>query len=327
MAITVALAGDTMLGRGVAERLREFGPASVFAPEIREVVRTADVCVANLECCVSDRGEPWPAPGKPFFFRAPPVAAETLAWLGVDCATLANNHALDFGKQALLDTRSLLAAAGIASVGAGATEDEAREPVVLDAAGARLAVVGVTDHPADYAAGSGRAGVAFADLREGVPAWLARNVGAQHRAAGVDAVLVSPHWGPNMASEPLSYVREAAGALLAAGATFVAGHSAHVFHGVAGPVAYDLGDFVDDYRVDPYLRNDLGILVLLTLDGDGPQRMRIVPLGLDFCFTRLASEEEYAWITRRFVAACAALGSEWEIRDEKDQLVLDRPRP
>jgi poly-gamma-glutamate synthesis protein (capsule biosynthesis protein) len=327
MAMTVALAGDTMLGRGVAEHLREFGPRSVFAPEIRDVISAAEVCVVNLECCISDRGEPWPAPGKPFFFRAPPVAAETLAWLGVDCVTLANNHALDFGRQALLDTRALLSIVGVESVGAGASEDEARQPVVLDAAGSRLAVVGVTDHPADYAAGPDSAGVAYADLREGLPGWLSESVEVQRRAAGVDAVLVSPHWGPNMATGPLGYVREAGRALVAAGATVVAGHSAHVFQGVAGSIAYDLGDFVDDYRVDPYLRNDLGILALLTLDGDGPRRIQVVPLGLDFCFTRLATEEEHAWIARRLVTACAALGSEWEIRDEKDQIVLDRPRP
>ncbi|MEV4443609.1 CapA family protein, partial [Streptomyces sp. NPDC049577] len=67
-AITVALAGDTMLGRGVARPLeRDPRPATVLGDEIRETVAAADLFVLNLECCVSDRGEPWPAPGKPFF--------------------------------------------------------------------------------------------------------------------------------------------------------------------------------------------------------------------------------------------------------------------
>jgi poly-gamma-glutamate capsule biosynthesis protein CapA/YwtB (metallophosphatase superfamily) len=325
MAITVALAGDTMLGRGVSERLQTLGPRSVFAPEVPDIIASADVCVVNLECCISDAGEPWPAPGKRFFFRAPPVAAETLAWLGVDCVTLANNHALDFGRQALLDTRLRLSSAGIASVGAGETAAEARAPVVKDADRSRLVVVGLTDHPADYAAESDRPGVAYADLSEGVPSWLTAELGGLRSAAGADVVLVTPHWGPNMMPEPRPYVRAAARSLVAAGATFVAGHSAHVFHGVEGAVAYDLGDLVDDYRVDPYVRNDLGILVLVTLDHDGPRRMRVVPLGLDFCFTRLASAEEYAWVARRFVAACASLGSELAVRDEGDQLVVDWP--
>jgi poly-gamma-glutamate capsule biosynthesis protein CapA/YwtB (metallophosphatase superfamily) len=65
-------------------------------------VGEANLCLLNLECCISERGAP--VPGKVFHFRAPLAAAETLAHLGVDCVTLANNHALDFGPDALLDT-------------------------------------------------------------------------------------------------------------------------------------------------------------------------------------------------------------------------------
>src|SRR5919206_3155045 len=98
MAITVALAGDTMLGRGVAESIDQQPGRALVSHEVAETVREADLFVLNLECCVSDRGTPWPAPGKPFFFRAVPKATELLVELGVDCVTLANNHALDFGE-------------------------------------------------------------------------------------------------------------------------------------------------------------------------------------------------------------------------------------
>jgi hypothetical protein len=125
-------------------------------------------------------------------------------------------------------------------------------------------------------------------------------------------VLVTPHWGPNMTSEPVGHVRRAAAALVDAGATLVAGHSAHVPHGVAGPVLYDLGDFLDDYRVDPRLRNDLGLLFLVTLDGRGPVRLDALPLKLEFCHTRLAAGEDAAWMRRRFRTACADLGTELE---------------
>jgi poly-gamma-glutamate synthesis protein (capsule biosynthesis protein) len=97
MAMILGLAGDTMLGRGVAHRLA--GPRSMppFAPGVRDVVGRADLFFANLECCVSTRGERIRLPGKPFFFRAPPRAGRVLAALGVDIVSLANNHALDFG--------------------------------------------------------------------------------------------------------------------------------------------------------------------------------------------------------------------------------------
>src|SRR5437016_1104357 len=104
MAATLALAGDTMLGRGVAEVLAADPAAPLVAPEVVEHIAQADAFVLNLECCISDRGSRFPDPRKPFFFRAPPVAAARLAELGVDAVTLANNHALDYGTEALLDT-------------------------------------------------------------------------------------------------------------------------------------------------------------------------------------------------------------------------------
>jgi poly-gamma-glutamate capsule biosynthesis protein CapA/YwtB (metallophosphatase superfamily) len=305
MTVTVALAGDTMLGRGVARTLARAPPDALVAPEVHAVLDQADLVVLNLECCLSERGRPWDAPGKPFFFRAPPRAVELLVLLGVDCVTLANNHALDYGFDALADTLDHLAAAGIATVGAGADLDKARHPALLAAGGLRVAVLGVTDHPADFAAGPDRPGVAFADLGRQVPDWLAALV--REAAAQADVTLVTPHWGPNMTAAPVRHVRRAAAALVDAGATLIAGHSAHVPHGVAGRVLYDLGDFLDDYRVDRRLRNDLGLLFLVTLDAAGPVRLEALPLKLEFCHTRLAAGEDAAWMRRRFRSACAAL--------------------
>jgi poly-gamma-glutamate capsule biosynthesis protein CapA/YwtB (metallophosphatase superfamily) len=303
--VKLALAGDTMLGRKVAEALLERGPGSLFAPELVEVAREADLFVLNLECCISERGEPHPR--KTFCFRAPPVAAEALAMLGVDCVTLANNHALDYGPDALLDTFEHLTRVGIRWVGAGPDRERARAPVVLGSDGFRLGVLGVTDHPAEFAAGPSRSGVAFADLwKQMTPDWLLDGI----RGLDADAVLVTPHWGPNMVAEPVPHVRPAASDLLDAGASLVAGHSAHVFHGAGPRVLYDLGDFLDDYRVDPVLRNDLGLFFLVTFAGPHPVKLEAVPLKLEYCQTRLARGEDAAWIAERFRAACAALGTE-----------------
>ena len=307
MTVTLALAGDTMLGRSVARTLATTPPEALVAPEVRAALAEADLVVLNLECCISERGRPWDALGKPFFFRAPPRAVELLVLLGTDCVTLANNHALDYGVDALADTRDHLAAAGIATVGAGDDLQQARRPAMLTAGGLRVAVLGITDHPADFAAAPGRPGVAFANLGRQVPDWLTalvREAGAQ-----ADVILVTPHWGPNMTPAPVRHVRRAATALVEAGATLVAGHSAHVPHGVAGRVLYDLGDFLDDYRVDPMLRNDLGLLFLITLDALGPVRLEALPLKLQYCHTRLATGEDGAWMRHRFQAACADLGT------------------
>jgi poly-gamma-glutamate synthesis protein (capsule biosynthesis protein) len=306
----LALGGDTMMGRKVADRLRQAGPESVFAPEVVEAARDADLMIVNLECCISEGGAP--APHRVFHFRAPPVAAEALAHLGVDCVTLANNHALDYGPDALPDTLEHLRAAGVRAVGAGADQAAARGSLPLEANGERLRVVAFSDHPAEYAAQTDRAGIAHADLwRRKPPGWLLESV---HPSDG-EPVLVCAHWGPNMAPVPVPEVHRAAEVLIGAGAALIAGHSAHVFHGVAGHVLFDLGDFIDDYRVDPRLRNDLGLLWFVDMRGSEPVGIEALPLKLDYCHTRVAQGQEREWIKARFLRACADLGTYAEERN------------
>lgn len=309
--ITLGFVGDTMLGRQVADLLDEQPDAVVVDDGVRAAARDADAVVVNLECCISARGEPWPAPGKPFFFRAPPHAVRVLAEIGTDLVTLANNHALDFGPVALEDTLVHLRAAGIGHVGAGSDRTEARRPARLEVGGAEVAVIAATDHPEDFAACPDRPGVAFADLPAGATAWIEDAVAASR--ADADVVVVTVHWGPNMVTAPVPHVRAAADRFLRAGADLVVGHSAHVFHGVrwhgSAAVLYDVGDFLDDYAVDPALRNDLGVLWLVRLDGPRVVEVDAVPLTLEHCFTRLAAGDDRRWIERRLTDACAPFGS------------------
>jgi len=315
--VVLALLGDVMLGRRVGDALSRAGPGAVFSDDLVAVLGEADAVVANLECCISTRGERWPDPGKPFFFRAPPVAVDALRRLGVSVVTLANNHALDYGYDALMDTLSLLHDAGIATTGAGVDVDAARLPAHLAVGDTTIAIIGCTDHPQDYAASSSRPGVALASLGTTVDRWVLQAI----HDAPEDCVMVEPHWGPNMVGAPIARVRSAAAGLRAAGATVVAGHSAHVFHGVSERVLFDLGDFVDDYATDPDLRNDLGLMFLLELCRGEPTRVSAVPIALDYCHTRLASPDEAEWIRARFVSACAAFGT--PVLEHDDRLVVD----
>ncbi|HUP72906.1 MAG TPA: hypothetical protein VM282_07645 [Acidimicrobiales bacterium] len=72
---------------------------------------------------------------------------------------------------------------------------------------------------------------------------------------------------------------------------------------------YDLGDFVDDYARDTALRNDWGVLILVTFDDARPVRVEVIPLEFEYCFTKLASSAALEQIARRFTAACRAMGT------------------
>jgi poly-gamma-glutamate synthesis protein (capsule biosynthesis protein) len=311
---TIALLGDVMLGRAVAEQIATGTPREVWSPEVRELCGSCDLVVCNLECCISARGAPTERiPGKPFFFRGPPEAVGSLEAVGVDVAGLANNHALDYEVEALLDTLELLHDAGVAVVGAGRDAAEASGGATATAANTRLGLVAVSDHPTEFAAAPQSPGIAYADLRRGVPEWLGAEL--ERLARDCDLVIAFPHWGPNMTSEPARWQRRAAESMQEAGADLVAGHSAHVFHGAGwgerGPLLFDLGDALDDYAVDARLRNDLGVLALWR-PRDPAAELELVGLALDYCHTRLAEGGDAQWIARRLDRACGPLGTSVE---------------
>lgn len=325
--LAIGLLGDVMLGRMVGEALRRQPPETLWAPELRELAASLDLVVCNLECAVSARGEPTALiPGKPFFFRAPPVAVRALAAMGVRAAGLANNHALDFGAEALADTVDLLAAAGIATCGAGGTPQDARRPAVVPAGSLRVGLVAATDHPPEYAAAAQGWGTAFAPLHDGPPPWLRERVAATRDRC--DLVIAFPHWGPNMTRRPASWQRRTALDLHTAGADLVAGHSAHVFHGVGwtgGPTLFDLGDALDDYAVDPRLRNDLGVFAIWRPEGEPP--LELIGLRLEYCHTGLATGPEADWIAARLRCACAELGTSVTRMGEQRFAVAPVPEP
>jgi poly-gamma-glutamate capsule biosynthesis protein CapA/YwtB (metallophosphatase superfamily) len=308
---TIGLLGDVMLGRGVAERLAEVSPEEVWSPELRELCLSCDVVICNLECCISERGEPTSRiPGKPFFFRAPPTAVESLRAIGVGAVGLANNHALDLGEGALLDTLELLGEAGIAAAGAGADVQAARRGVIVERAGVRIGLLAVSDHPGAYAAGADAPGIALADMTRGLPSWLSAELA--HLRDECDLVIAFPHWGPNMNPHTARWQRRGAAAMVDTGAVLVAGHSAHVFHGISweggAPLAFDLGDALDDYAVDGRLRNDLGVLALWR-PGDAARPLELVGLRLGYGRTGLADGADAEWISTRLIDVCRSLGS------------------
>lgn len=309
-----------MLGRAVAERLAEVPPEEVWAPEVRELCRSCDLVICNLECCISTGGEPTERVGhKPFFFRGSPQAVRSLEAIGVGAVGLANNHALDYEVEALIETLELLGQAGIAVAGSGRGQAEARRGAIVEAGGRRLGLVAASDHPREFAADRDSPGIAYGDLKRTVPDWLADELARLDREC--DHVVAFPHWGPNMTTEPARWQCRAAGQLQEAGADLVAGHSAHVFHGAGwarrGPLLYDLGDALDDYTVDPRLRNDLGVLAIWR-PGDPEVELELVGLYLDYCRTRLAIGDEARWIAERLAGACEPLGARVErIADQR----------
>lgn len=308
--VRIALTGDVMLGRGVDERTREQPPDWPWS-DVRELLRGADLTLVNLESPIAERGTAWQETYRVFHFRSGPQGIDILKAAGVDCVNLANNHALDFGHEALAETLERLDAAGIAHVGAGRNRSEAERPVILERHGLRVGILGVCDDPTEYEAAEDRGGTHRIDIDDEGLVHLREKVADLRDRC--DAVVLTIHWGPNMRLEPPPGFREFARALIDAGVILFHGHSAHVFQGIEWRgrrlILYDSGDFLDDYAVDPELHNDWGLLYRAVLARGRVDSLEVVPVFLEMGRTRRARGPEVAAIRDRLEELCAPLGS------------------
>lgn len=322
--VTLAFVGDIMLGRGVTEELARRPPEWPLG-DTAPILCGAAAVIGNLECAVTQRTRPW-APPKVFHFRADPAAAAVLRAANVRCVSLANNHALDFGRDGLLETLEVLRRAGIGWAGAGRDAVEAAAPAVFDAAGIAVGVVAFTDNEPPFAAGPDLPGTNYLRIDTG-RSTLERVGGslAEARSRGARLVVLSLHWGPNMRSAPPEAFRDFAHAAVALGADVVHGHSAHVFQAVevhrGRSILYDTGDFLDDYAVDPVLRNDRSFVFLLEIEDGRPRRLRMVPVRLGYARVQLARGEEFEAIRRSMVERCAGFAT--ALRETDEGLAVD----
>lgn len=323
--VTLALLGDVMLGRGVNTEVAVRPPASFWGDAL-PLLGEADAGFANLECALTPTLQRWQATPKVFYFRADPGAVAVLQAANIRYVSLANNHTLDYGYQGLRDTIACLDAAGIAHSGAGETLAEAQRPALVKAGDLTVGVIAATDNEPPFAATADRPGTHYLPIST-EPATLAMiaQLVAQAREAGAALVVLSLHWGPNMVTVPPPHFRAFARAVIDGGIDIVYGHSAHVFQGVEryrqGLILYDTGDALDDYAVDPELRNDWSFLFFVEVAPPGKvQRLRLVPLRLAYARTGLAHGEEAAAICARMTALSAALGT--RLRPGEGGLVL-----
>ena len=270
--VVLAAAGDVNLGDRIDAGIRALGPDAPWKA-VAPVLRAADVTVVNLECAVSTRGSP--VPGKEYTFRGAPSSLAAAERAGVNVVSVANNHSLDFGVDAFVDTLRHARRFGLRTIGGG-TLAAARRPVVWRAGGLRIALLAYSDvRPAGFDATPDRPGAAAAD-----PAAIAVDVAAARRRA--DAVVVYFHWGNELELTANDRQRSLADAAFAAGATVVLGAHPHVLQPVErrGPrlVAWSLGNFV--FGAASPGTTSSGVL-LVGLERRGVRWSELVPATID----------------------------------------------
>ena len=222
-------------------------PMSTYPVLAKPTLAGADIRFAQVERVYSERGSLQVHSGGSHS-RVKPHMASIFTDSGFNVVSLASNHAMDWGEDALLDTVALFRDKGIQAVGVGRNLAEARRPAIVERNGVKIAFLAYCSVlQTGYAAGPDKTGIAplrahtyyeSFDYQAGVPprvvtvpyeedlAGMVEDVAAAKKSA--HAVVVSLHWGIHFIPRTIAdYQVIAANAAFTAGADLILGHHAH----------------------------------------------------------------------------------------------------
>lgn len=212
-----------------------------LSEDLLEEMNSAHIMMLNNEFAYSTRGTQ--TPDKSYTFRADPSRVEIMQKMGVDIVSLANNHALDYGPDALVDTFATLDGAEIDYIGAGENLARAKAPMYYSIGDKTIAYVAASRvvFAMDwYASENGLGMIGTYD-----PTLILESI--KEAEANSDFVIMYVHWGVERAEFPEDYQRNLAKLYIDAGADAVIGCHPHVMQGMefyqGKPIVYSLGNF------------------------------------------------------------------------------------
>jgi hypothetical protein len=242
-AVHLLFAGDILLSSHVTTAYDKEGSINGVLDEgYHAEIGGADIFMANQEFPFSGRGSA--APDKQFTFRLPPSKVFMMNEIGVDIVTLANNHSLDYGTDALVDTCTALDGAGIKYVGAGPDMNRAKQLEKIDVNGKAIGFLAASRvYPeANWVANSKKPGM----VSGYDPTILLEEI--KKAKESCDYLVVYVHWGVERDEKPQEYQRVLGKQIIDAGADLVIGSHPHVLQGIeyynGKPICYSLGNFI-----------------------------------------------------------------------------------
>lgn len=282
--VTLLFAGDVQLSQHVMGAYGKAGNhiSGVVGETYLDRMRAADIFMVNEEFPFSGRGQ---AADKQYTFRSPPEHVSLLKDMGIDIVTLANNHALDYGRDALLDTCATLEEAGILYVGAGSGLERAKKLETIEMKGRKIGFLGASRviPTGSWNAGKDTPGM----LTTYDPAILLEEIEKAREVS--DFLVVYVHWGIERNEKPEDYQRTLGKQYIDAGADMVIGSHPHVLQGIeyynGKPIIYSLGNFVFGSSIPKTM------LAEAVVDEDGVE-LFLVPGTSSAGFTRELTDEK-----------------------------------
>lgn len=211
---------------------------------MRDVFPKYDLVIANLECNISapETGSKQP---KAYAFKAPLESLRRLEYSGVDIVSLANNHTMDYGADALLEQIDLLDGINMKHFGAGKNIEEAFTPKYVEIKGYTFAFLGFNDIENIYGDAT-NSSPGFAFIERGREDLVINSI--KEARNNSDFVIVYPHWGIERSFTVNSTQKYWAKLFIDNGADLVIGAHPHVIQSMeeykGKMIHYSLGNFV-----------------------------------------------------------------------------------
>ena len=263
MSTRIVFTGDISFSKHFAGAWEN--PALLSADVLR-YLEGADHVVANVECPLTAREI---RSARVLNHACAPEAGAFLSTHGIRNWSLANNHIMDCGAEGLADTVACAAENGCTTVGAGADEAAAAQPLMLGN-DVRIGILSLAKPWTYLRAGAGQPGALTWEHTA-----LVRKQIAGLRKKGADWIVVIAHGGDEYAPVPLPYMRKTYHSLLQMGADLVVAHHPHVVQNYELPeqnkaIFYSLGNFIfDTDNQREFAHTDTGILLGIDFRKDG----------------------------------------------------------
>ena len=235
-------AGDIFFSDTVKKGYDTDGIDGILDESYINKINSADLAIANLECSITDNIDN--PEDKTFTFAIPTNYKKVLKELNIDLFTIANNHILDYGVEALNNTIEELDKMDIAHIGAGKDIYDAKKAYIKEIDGKRYAIIGASSvlPRESWKARVDNPGVFNAyDIMSVVEdVKLLRSY--------FDKIIVYMHWGKELENTSNELQQKFAHYLVDAGADLIVGTHSHTvqeieyYKGV--PIVYSIGNFI-----------------------------------------------------------------------------------
>lgn len=280
--------GDVMLGRAVDEYLKTLQDKSVIWGDVLNELKESDLVFVNLESALTRSTKKGKKGNPVFFFKSDPENVSSLTGANISYCCLANNHILDFGQDGLVETLKTLTSVNIKYSGAGRNIIEAKRPAELKIGSLKIKVFAFSDNEPSWEAKGDSFGINFIPINQEDGRFLDLLEEVKKAKSEGFFIIVSGHWGPNMVRVPPERHVNFAHKLIERGVDIFHGHSSHVFQGIevykGKVIFYDCGEMIDDYAVDPVLKNNESFLFQVHLKEDKVQKIVLKPIKIEISF-------------------------------------------